>query len=46
MIKLLKKLIFAKEEHKNEPKWTIEQNGWRANAKQYDDFIAHMRGVK
>lgn len=46
MIKLLKKLIFAKEGPKHEPKWTIEQNGWRANAKQYDDFIAHMRGVK
>lgn len=46
MIKLLKKLIFAKEEPKNEPKWTIPSCGWEANARQYDDFIAHMRGVK
>ncbi|EHJ56782.1 Uncharacterised protein [Streptococcus urinalis] len=46
MIKLLKKLIFAKEEPKHESKWTIEHNGWRANAKQYDEFIARMRGVK
>lgn len=38
MIKLLKKLIFAKEEPKQEPKWTIEQNGWEANASRYDEL--------
>lgn len=37
--------IFAKPKEVK-PVWTIEQNGWRANAKQYDDFIARMRGVK
>ncbi|VTS32413.1 Uncharacterised protein [Streptococcus pseudoporcinus] len=38
--------IFAKPKKQEKSKWTIENNGWEANAKQYDDFIAHMRGVK
>lgn len=38
--------IFSKKKEEVKEEWTIEQNGWEANSRQYDDFIAHMRGVK
>ena len=46
MIKLLKKLIFAKEEPKQEQQWTIQRNGWEANAARYDQMAASMRGAR
>ncbi|RFE01115.1 hypothetical protein ADO06_01989 [Streptococcus parauberis] len=35
MIKLLKKLIFAKEEPKQE-KWTIQHTGWEQSKNNYN----------
>lgn len=43
-MKLFSWIFSKKKEEEVKEEWTIEQNGWRANAKQYDDFIAHMRG--
>ncbi|WP_275402295.1 hypothetical protein [Streptococcus uberis] len=43
MIKLLKKIIFAKEEHMKE--WTIQNNGWEANANRYDELQKQLRGL-
>lgn len=36
--------IFSKKKEEVKEEWTIEQNGWETNARQYDDFIASMRG--
>lgn len=36
MIKLLKKLIFAKEEPKQEQQWTIQNNGWEQSKNDYN----------
>lgn len=46
MKKLFSWIFSKKKEEEVKEEWTIEQNGWRANAKRYDDFIASMRGVK
>lgn len=36
--------IFSKKKEEVKEEWTIQRCGWEANARQYDDFIAHMRG--
>lgn len=37
--------IFSKKkEQEVKEEWTIQSCGWEANARQYDDFIARMRG--
>lgn len=36
MIKRLKKLIFAKDEPKQEQQWTIQNNGWEQSKNDYN----------
>lgn len=43
MIKLLKKLIFEKEEPMKE--WTIQNDVWEANANRYDELQKQLRGL-
>lgn len=36
MIKRLKKLIFAKDEPKQEQQWTIQKTGWEQSKNDYN----------
>lgn len=45
MIKLLKKLIFTKEESKRVERWTIEKNGHEASERLFEEFHKYMTSV-
>lgn len=44
MKKLFSWIFSKKKEEEVKEEWTIPCCGWEANAKQYDEFIARMRG--